>query len=390
MGVRLYRLLLIEAALLALLAQSYAAQGVEDQRPLLSFDPLKGDVQLEYVQRKNVEEPLTAGEPKFTIEEIDWKEALHLETKGFVYHPNLLELKLAGTFGLRQFHLTEQDVATDTNGTLTDFDVEGLLLKQKPYPVTFFARRQTDVLPRQFTSSVQQETSQEGVRLQLINLILPTELSLERIRTRQSESLALEGEGSSLEDLQETDFRWHTQGIFSPNHTLDWNFSVLNQQITSNTMGLGNVSNSFNENRMEADLRDTLTFGVLNQYRLETHLNALDQQSSFSLKQFDWNERFEIKHAENLKTRYRADAQQLDFSGLTQNYARVGAGVNHKLFGSLSPTRTSTCRGGTFRAGPRGMNPTPASRGITARKTRWGSSAETSASKPTSAMKRVQ
>src|SRR4051794_11652512 len=93
-------------------------------------------------------------------------ESLTLQTHGAIIHPNIVELNLSGTFGLRQREFQEDTNGvhhTDNeNGTITGYDVSAIFLRREKTALTLYAQRFEDTVHRDFGPSFINTTSNFG------------------------------------------------------------------------------------------------------------------------------------------------------------------------------------------------------------------------------------
>ena len=389
------------ACLACLAAGSVSCREWRNQRlkdiPIQSavFTRPTGELELAYDHRTSVDRSSDEeAEREFQVSNTAWKESIHLATQGFIYHPYLLELGLGGTFGLRQFETTETSTGladTDTEGSqratgmLTDFDLSGLALQRKDYPFSFHARRQTDLLPRQFAGSIEQETTRLGAEQRLRWGISETELTLDRLQTRQSETQSLDVGTPSL-DVVETSFGWHTRLNLAKRETLDWRLShsTTQRQQESGAFDAGGLSEGLtvgageteSDEQTEALVEHRWDFGARRQLHLDSYLRGLEQRGARVYKQLDWRERFAADHTPKFSPKFSTfytwsfqdfrqgvgDEQAMVAGGAAQQVTpqdqeqqqqlgRLGAGFSHQLYGSLRTNGDAYASQRTFSEG---------------------------------------
>ena len=112
-----------------------------------------------------------------------FEENLGLEAEGYVYHPNFLEMTLAGLFGLTQRDYTETRSGVERSdaedGDILEFDLTGHILKKKEYPGFVYARRSQELEPRLFAPSIETTASNYGVIWQYLSTKTPTRLQFQ-------------------------------------------------------------------------------------------------------------------------------------------------------------------------------------------------------------------
>ena len=91
-----------------------------------------------------------------------WEENAELNFRGYFYHPNLVEW-----FGLTRFSLTQEqhnidDQGLDSNGTILDYNLSAIILREKPISFRVFAADATNTLYREFEGPFELQTQERG------------------------------------------------------------------------------------------------------------------------------------------------------------------------------------------------------------------------------------
>ena len=127
---------------------------------------------------------------KTRSEETIFEESVTLETEGYLLHPNIIDLALAGTFGLvQEDFLDEVDGRkreTSDAGDLYEFDVHAQFLKKRTYPTSVFAKRRRGIVPRPFLPRLETTTTSYGLTWQYVNKKNPVSLQFSHIDARLS------------------------------------------------------------------------------------------------------------------------------------------------------------------------------------------------------------
>src|SRR5262245_45918168 len=109
------------------LAGSISAQegpivfGQQEKRPYFKLVDTRAWAEFRY--RRLSSDINTKDQPSSSFLEERFEETFTLESGGYIYHPNLVELNLAGTFGLKQ---DNQDINGDSehrNGFIDEYDL---------------------------------------------------------------------------------------------------------------------------------------------------------------------------------------------------------------------------------------------------------------------------
>ncbi|MEK6674892.1 MAG: hypothetical protein AABZ47_04465 [Planctomycetota bacterium] len=251
---------------------------------------------LEFTARvRDQEQKSKVGSGDQKSSETIFEENLRLETKGSVYHPNLLDFSLAGLFGLTQQHF-EEDLAGRNrsfreDGDILEFDFEGHFLKKKPYPGTVFARRYRALKPRPFLSSLETTTTNEGFIWQWVDPKTPTSLQFNHTDVLLDPLDPEEAQGRQTN----TNLRFETAYRFTEHNALS--FTYNRQSVSEEPFAVDYDSD-------EATLAHRLEFGDRYQYRLDSEINFFDQRGTFGNRRTRWRESLRLDHTESLRSRY--------------------------------------------------------------------------------------
>jgi hypothetical protein len=180
------RFALLRTAILPLcglaFAGSTAAQegpivfGEREKQPYFKLFDTRAWAEFRYRQFKNDIDP--KNQPSTSFREDRFEETFTLETGGYIYHPNLVELNLAGTFGLRQDTQDNNGDKEDRDGFIYDYDLNATILRKEVAPVTLYTRRSEDVVNRQFGPSLDHTLSQTGAIWDIRSKNVPTRIEI--------------------------------------------------------------------------------------------------------------------------------------------------------------------------------------------------------------------
>lgn len=289
---------------------------------------------LEYVlrQREEDRESKPGGESD-KFKETIIEQRLFVETDGYVYHPNLLDFSIGALFGLTQsdFRQSVDGRSTDSSqdGNILEFDISGMLLKKKSYPLTFSARRARSLTPRPFRSSIDTTTTRLSAQWQYVSARTPIMLRLTHSIIEQ-DPFVQAGEEPGREE--NTILRIEADHIFN-----EWNVLSLvydHEALEQRPFPTDYVID-------ELWLTHRLDFGDSKQHRLKSELNYRTQKGSFDSEQTSWTELLRFKHTDRLNTWFRSEWYDRSQGGLATDEAigeqsvRVEGGLTHRLYESL-------------------------------------------------------
>ena len=277
-------------------------------------------------------EPKTGANESFT--ENRFEEDLSVKTTGYIIHPNLVDMKLSGTFGLRQDLIDNDGRGSYGRETIYDYDANATILRKEEAPITLYSRRTSDLISRQFGASFDNTITTSGGIIDWRNKQVPIRVEVyhsdqDQTSLDQSESYTLSQNVANLH----TDFEPFPHQRMAVNYT----FSAVDETNQS-FGGRGSRTNSFVTN--DVDASHSWEFGPTQQHNLSSSISYFDQTGDFPFERLRVNELLRLKHSDAFETRYRytLDHQSSNFSGLgllDQTQHTFDSGFIHRLYKSL-------------------------------------------------------
>lgn len=289
---------------------------------------------LEFVVRQRQEDRTTkAGSGRTKSEELILEEHLRLETKGYVYHPNLLVFSLGGLFGLQQVDFEESfsggTIDSSKDGDVLEFDIQGTLFQAKKYPLSLFARRGRSITPRPFQSSIQTTNTSYGLSWQYVSLRTPVRLTFKHSVIEQDPFLtAGEREGREENTILQLDAKY----LFSDRNILS--FAYNHEELEQRPFPTEYV-------RDRVTVRHRLEFGGAKRHSFESQVDYERGEGTFDADLIRWTESLSLNHTERLRSWYKTevfDRDQGSASSANQVSERsfnAEAGLEHRLYESL-------------------------------------------------------
>jgi len=254
-------------------------------------------------------------------------EHLDLATKGFVYHPALLQFNLRVS---PEFKQSIQNRAESTGESSTtgnsfnaNYNTNVVILSQKPYTLTLFAHHLESQSWATYTGVTKSTTDSYGADFALKYSLLPTTIGFSSSSATQSSYYG------SNNDLQEVHLTSRHRGI-SGDSSLTSTYSV-NKQITNNAANeIKTQNNAFsNQYRVTTDGR----------VNLASNLQYMDQNSaSFQNKSFFMTENLSWQHRKNLQSRYSLNYRLLESLTTDSSWTSLNGSLTHKLYENLTTT----------------------------------------------------
>ncbi len=258
-----------------------------------------------------------------------FRESMTLETKGWIYHPNLMDFHLAVEPELQQETFRQSQTATPTQSydrdtSLLAYDVGATLLKHKPVSLNIFANRKTGQID--LTNAIDSDIDSEtlGTRLNFNNPTLPASIALIHRKLDQS------GFYQSDEDRDEVRVNVRHNAKKSVTRL---NVLYNNSETTRTTFETTDISSK----TMSTELTNAYFITDDNRVRLDSQLynmradyNGLDQKTWIVSENLFWS------HSKNLLSRYRVDYNRHEFGGSVNEETRLSAALTHHYLDRLT------------------------------------------------------
>lgn len=265
--------------------------------------------------------------PNFHTEDTshEFREALELETEGWIYHPGLLIY----TVGVRpEWEQRIEDRSEEGRESRSDFlegyDVYATFLQYKPYTLNLFARRYETAVGSAFAKESETETDTYGASLLFKYPVLPTTLSYTHSDSSQT--------GFFVYDEDVDDFSLSMRHYVKSSDTR-LNATYTDRERTTNVLTTTRVENSNNYITNYFDITGDRR-KVLNSFLF---YNWTDDDTG-TTSTFRVSERFHWKHREDLRSDYEATYNNDRFEDFHSERLFGAAGLTHLLYENLTTT----------------------------------------------------
>jgi len=257
-----------------------------------------------------------------------FQETISVVDQAYILSPNLLDLKLGGTFGLQQDSFTADGERRYSPGILDGWDVTGVILRNETAPLSLYSHRTEQIVTPDFSPSLQSTDTTYGANLLIRSESLPTSLDFHHSDDSQVELAGGTANFKMSQDL----FHWHTDAIALPHQTLSWDYNYNN--ISEQESGGGPV----NYQTHDANLNHTYTFGPADVSSLASSLSATEQTGTLAYDRLHLDENLLLQHTDDFQTHYEYTLEQVTTGGITQTSNALDVGLSHHLFKSLVTT----------------------------------------------------
>ena len=290
------------------------------QRPKLG---LGGYYKLVDEERENPNNKTKTSDEKF-------RESMTVDTKGWIYHPNLMAFHLSFEPQWQQETFRQDEGAVNPNNSydrdtsLLAYDVGTTFLKHKPVSLNLFANRKTGQIDLTNAQDTDIESETYGTRLNFNNSTLPVSIALIHHKFEQT------GFYQSDEDRDEAQvtIRHNSKKsvsqlkmLYNKSDTTRTSFDTID--ISSKMMST-EFTNSYlftNDNRIRLDSQI---------YNINADYDGTDQNTLNFSENLFWT------HSKNLLTRYRVNYSRHEFGDSVNEEKRLSAALTHHLFDKLT------------------------------------------------------
>ncbi len=302
------------------LSQQYYGEPVDEIISPVSVETLNTDLEfrIDYEDKKKDYKYTTAvdNSPKFKEKRKTYEQRFHLQTKGSVYHPNLLEFNLDGTIGLRQ-QSNEGGVTGDEDNTIHENNSSLHFFKEKKINFMFFSHIYETSINRDLYETIDINTNNYGARITYQHELFPMDLLVQKTkndhdsvdyRKLRKENMLEYNVNNTWNDILDSEFRYtykKIQDIYPIDQTLKrHDFNLLNILEHEQTHGVSNIFYFKRSGHNDSD-------------QLQIHEN------------------FYTDHTETLRTFYNYNFNYFKNQGYKSktNYGDIG--LRHKLYESL-------------------------------------------------------
>lgn len=297
----------------------------ENQVSFIQHERIKGELELAVENQTN--EQGASGNTRKS-ETMVFEERMKLNTTGSIYHPNFLFFDTSVGVGLNQQSLDSDDGSDHVSDTFPEYSLAAQLLRVKKYPITFYTNKSEDLISRHFLGPLRSETENSGFSLAYRSETSPMKFQYSRTKTTQDSFVSTARDYFLRDDKRFT-------------YTLDYNISEqshMSFQYEHNDFSQNRFNASTNTKEDRTKFLHDIVFGSDEQYRLDSYATYLKQTGSVSLDTLQGEERFRIRHRENLSTFYELGVSDSKFDTTTNQEMRGRAGFEHSLYESLFTT----------------------------------------------------
>lgn len=253
------------------------------------------------------------------------QQILEARTRGYIIHPNIVELSLAGSFGLQEVFSSGDGGSSQTIGTIYDWDVSALILRNSEWPMQVYSQRQEAWVFREFGPAIRTDSTATGFDVSHRVGSTFHNLSLAHVETNQD----LGDDVPTLSIVQDR-LSYYGAAAISANQSLDWSYNFSRIEET------GGVDYTYQT--QDLSLAHVARFGNNNRSSLTSSFAYSEQTGDSEYQRFRFNEHLYLWHSREFQTRYDYTYTQFNVGDVDRSNHRLTAGFTHLLYKSLTTT----------------------------------------------------
>ena len=273
----------------------------------------------------------TTGANKTDQQQSILKEGFQIHTRGFAYHPNLLDWRLFTDIAATQESLTNTGQTENTKGTLTSYDLSGILLREKFVSGEFGASRSDDLNSGSFSGSIKDTRDRYMAGLSSKGNF-PASLNAEHSTRTQQGNFRNTDATTDKTRFRVSDRRninWLTELMFEREDT---------QELSTYQSGDGSSpsTDQLVDKRDELNITNAYRFGSdPDKHSLNGRIRYLNRTGSYMDKILSAEETLDLHHSKTFSTFYNVNYLTEQTPGQTQDSIAGSAGLTKKFYDSL-------------------------------------------------------
>jgi len=252
-----------------------------------------------------------------------FEEEVHVQTHGYIYHPNLLKVNLGAGILLSQEDLNTVSGAAKYDDTLYDLNASLMFLEKKPYPLTLFYNKSHPSVALNVTDVFVQENEKYGMNFSLRQPVSPVIFNIEAYKQLTN--------GNSFTQI--VDDRITYQSI-SANSSLK-NGGNVQLSYTKNQQESMSGSKSlpiqpFNVTTKTTDLNSRFILGKQRDITFNLIASQTTQEQDRDLKELRLSPYLKWNHTKDFNSYYRYSFLDRQQSGFVTRDSSGAAGLRYQ------------------------------------------------------------
>ena len=218
-----------------------------------------------------------------------FEEEIHVDTHGYVYHPNLLKVDLGGGVLFNQEKLQLTSGSAEYDDTLYELSARLMFLEKKPYPLIMYYDKSHPSIALNVTDVFIQENEKYGMNFSLLQPLSPVTLNFETYQQSNK--------GSSFKQV--VDDRNYYDSVRAHSNLANGGHAQLSytKNQKQSMSGLKSMTiNPFNITTKTTDLNSLFVFGKEREINLNVNATQIVQEEDRKLKETRFSPRVSWEH----------------------------------------------------------------------------------------------
>ena len=259
------------------------------------------------------------------------REGVQIHTRGFAYHPNLLDWRMFADIGATQESYVRSGEEANTTGTLTAYDLSGIFFREKFISADFGASRSDDLRDRDFGRSIRAIRDRYAGGVSTKGKFPASLWAEHSTRTEQGDTRST--------DATTDKARFKISDRRNVNWLTDLTFEHEDTQETStfqSATGGAPFTEQFPVMRDELIITNVYKFGSgKEKHLLSGRIRWLDRTGSYVDNLMSAEQSLYLNHSKTFSTFYSASYFTRETVGQAQDTIAASAGLTKKFFESL-------------------------------------------------------
>ena len=252
-----------------------------------------------------------------------FEEEIHLQTQGYIYHPNLLKVNLGLGILFNQEDLNTVAGEAEYDNTLYDVDARFMFLEKKPYPLTLYYNRAHPTVALNVTDVFIQDNEKYGMNFSLRQPITPVTLNFEAYKqstTGNSFTQVVDDTNTYLSVSANTNIK-------NGGHA---NLSYTQNQQESMSGSINSPIKPFNVTSKTTDLNSRLILGKQRNINFNLIASKTTLTEDRYLNELRFSPFITWKHSEDFDSYYRYSFLDRKQQGFESQDSSIATGLNYK------------------------------------------------------------
>ena len=252
-----------------------------------------------------------------------FEQELHLDTYGYVYHPNLLNVNIGAGVLLSQENLQTGSGTAEHDDTLYELSARLMFLEKKPYPLTLYYIKSHPSVALDVADVFIQENEKYGMNFSLRKPVSPVTLSFEAYKQSNK--------GNSFTQVVNDRNAYHSvtaHSDFDNGAYAELSYSENQQQSQSGSVNVSIVP--FNVTSKTTDFKSLSVLGKQREINLKLTAKQTIQEEDRDLDETRFSPVVTWKHSKNFNSYYRYSSLDRKQANIETSDRAAAAGLRYE------------------------------------------------------------